>query len=72
MTAREFFDLVCSLRRLQKAYMRNRSRGTLERAQYVAKLIDAEISRVYKAQGLQEPPTPTQSDLYGQKEDQGF
>jgi hypothetical protein len=46
MNAKQFYDEVVKLRRLQKEYFRIRSSGTLRTCKKQEKLIDSEIDRV--------------------------
>lgn len=46
MNAKQFYDEVVKLRRLQQEYFRIRSSGTLRASKKQEKLIDSEIDRV--------------------------
>lgn len=46
MTAREFFELVASMREFQKAYFKTRDGITLRKSMDLEKLVDNEILRV--------------------------
>lgn len=48
MTAREFFDLVVTMRQAQKNYFKTRNQGYLDNSRHLEKLVDAEILRVQK------------------------
>lgn len=59
MNARQFFDKVVEMRRLQKEYFKSRSARVLEQSKQVEREIDNEIKRV---QDIQNP----QKDLFNQ------
>lgn len=46
MKAREFFDKVVQMRRMQKEYFKTRSSMSLQRSKQLEKEIDDEIKRV--------------------------
>lgn len=46
MNARQFFDKVVEMRRLQKDYFKTRSKSSLEQSKDLEKRVDAEIQRV--------------------------
>lgn len=59
MNAKQFFDKVVEMRRLQKEYFKSRSARALEQSKRVEREIDNEIKRV---QDIQNP----QKDLFNQ------
>lgn len=59
MNARQFFDKVVEMRRLQKEYFKSRSARVLEQSKRIEREIDNEIKRV---QDIQNP----QMDLFNQ------
>lgn len=59
MNAKQFFDKVVEMRRLQKEYFKSRSARVLEQSKRVEREIDNEIKRV---QDIQNP----QKDLFNQ------
>lgn len=58
MNARQFFDKVVEMRRLQKEYFKTRSHLTLEKSKAVEKEIDKEIKRVQDIEAANKPPEP--------------
>ncbi len=59
MNAKQFFDKVVEMHRLQKEYFKSRSARVLEQSKRVEREIDNEIKRV---QDIQNP----QKDLFNQ------
>ena len=49
MNARQFFDKVALMRKLQKEYFRTRSKTALNQSKAVEREVDAEIARVHDA-----------------------
>ena len=47
MNARQFFDKVALMRKLQKEYFRTRSKTALNQSKAVEREVDAEIARVH-------------------------
>ena len=47
MVAKEFFDKVVEMRKLQKAYFAKRDSAVLTRCKTIEREIDAEITRVF-------------------------
>ncbi|GFI01098.1 hypothetical protein IMSAGC004_03509 [Bacteroidaceae bacterium] len=58
MNARQFFDKVVEMRRLQKEYFKSRSHLTLEKSKAVEREIDQEIKRVQDIEAANRPPEP--------------
>lgn len=58
MNARQFFDKVVAMRKLQKEYFKTRSHLTLEKSKAVEKEIDKEIKRVQDIEAANKPPEP--------------
>lgn len=58
MNARQFFDKVALMRKLQKEYFRTRSKTTLNQSKAVEREVDAEIARVHDALALRRPKPP--------------
>ncbi|WP_289191038.1 hypothetical protein [Xylanibacter rodentium] len=58
MNARQFFDKVVEMRRLQKEYFKSRSHLTLEKPKAVEREIDQEIKRVQDIEAANRPPEP--------------
>lgn len=58
MNARQFFDKVVEMRRLQKKYFKTRSYLTLEKSKEIEKEIDKEIKRVQDIEAVKKPPEP--------------
>lgn len=46
MNHKQFFDLVCSMRKAQKTYFKTRSTSALQESKYLEKQVDVEIKRV--------------------------
>lgn len=46
MNAKEFFDLVCEMRKNQKAYFKTRDAVALSESKRLERQVDAEIERV--------------------------
>lgn len=55
MKAREFFDKVAQMRRMQKEYFKTRSSMALSKSKLLEKEIDEEIKRVEGILGRSEP-----------------
>lgn len=55
MKAREFFDKVAQMRRMQKEYFKTRSSMALSKSKQLEKEIDEEIKRVEGILGRSEP-----------------
>ena len=60
MNAKEFFDLVVSMRQAQIKYFRSRSSVTLREAKILEDSVDQEILRVQELLH----PTPKEGDLF--------
>ena len=60
MNARQFFDKVVEMRRLQKEYFKTRSHLTLEKSKAIEKEIDKEIKRVQDIEAVNKPPVHAQ------------
>lgn len=58
MNARQFFDKVVEMRRLQKEYFKSRSHLILEKSKAVEREIDQEIKRVQDIEAANRPPEP--------------
>ena len=59
MNARQFFDKVALMRKLQKEYFRTRSKTALNQSKAVEREVDAEIARVEERAGAAaRPVTP--------------
>ena len=58
MNARQFFDKVVEMRRLQKEYFKSRSHLTHEKSKAVEREIDQEIKRVQDIEAANRPPEP--------------
>lgn len=58
MNARQFFDKVALMRKLQKEYFRTRSKTALNQSKAVEREVDAEIARVHDVIG-----TPTTEQI---------
>lgn len=63
MNAREFFDKVATMRRLQREYFKTRGKGALGRSKVIEREVDAEIERVSRMCGITNEPT--QGNLFG-------
>lgn len=59
MNARQFFDKVVEMRRLQKEYFKSRNHFALERS----KEIEKEIKRVQDIEAANKPPEPNLFDF---------
>lgn len=58
MNARQFFDKVVEMRRLQKEYFKSHSHLVLEKSKAIEKEIDKEIKRVQDIEAVKKPPEP--------------
>lgn len=63
MNARQFFDKVALMRKLQKEYFRTRSKTALNQSKAVEREVDAEIARVHDALGTPATKQPEQRML---------
>ena len=63
MNARQFFDKVAEMRRLQKEYFKSRNHLALERSKAIEKEIDKEIKRVQDIEAANKPPEPNLFDF---------
>lgn len=66
MNAKQFFQLVTSMREAQRDYFKSRSRSALERSKHLESLVDDEINRVKTLRPDIIPPTPTTANLFGE------
>lgn len=65
MNARQFFDKVALMRKLQKEYFRTRSKTALNQSKAVEREVDAEIARVHETLGTPPPPKqPEQKNIF--------
>lgn len=71
MNARQFFDKVALMRKLQKEYFRTRSKTTLNQSKAVEREVDAEIARVHDTLGTSTQKQPEQTNIF-QEGDDGF
>ena len=46
MNSRDFFDMVCRMRKAQKSYFKTRDRDVLNMSKEIEKQVDEEINRV--------------------------
>ena len=46
MNSRDFFDMVCRMRKAQKSYFKTRDRDVLNVSKEIEKQVDEEINRV--------------------------
>ena len=46
MNSRDFFDMVCRMRKAQKSYFKTRGRDVLNMSKEIEKQVDEEINRV--------------------------
>ena len=46
MNSRDFFDMVCRMRKAQKSYFKTRDRDALNLSKEIEKQVDEEINRV--------------------------
>lgn len=63
MKAKEFFDKVAQMRRMQKEYFKTRSSMSLSRSKQLEKEIDDEIKRVEGILGASQPKF-TQGNIF--------
>lgn len=63
MNARQFFDKVVEMRRLQKVYFKSRNHFILEKSKLIEKEIDKEIKRVQDIEATNKPPEPNLFDF---------
>lgn len=64
MNARQFFDKVALMRKLQKEYFRTRSKTTLNQSKAIEREVDAEITRVHNALGTPTAAQPAQQNIF--------
>lgn len=64
MNARQFFDKVALMRKLQKEYFRTRSKTALNQSKTVEREVDAEIARVHDALGTPATKQPEQRNIF--------
>lgn len=64
MNARQFFDKVALMRKLQKEYFRTRSKTALNQSKAVEQEVDAEIARVHETLGTPTPKQPEQKNIF--------
>ena len=64
MNARQFFDKVALMRKLQKEYFRTRSKTALNQSKAVEREVDAEIARVHDALGTLATKRPEQQNIF--------
>lgn len=64
MNARQFFDKVALMRKLQKEYFRTRSKTTLNQSKAVEREVDAEISRVNMLLNTPAAKAPEQRNIF--------
>ena len=64
MNARQFFDKVALMRKLQKEYFRTRSKTALNQSKAVEREVDAEIARVHDALGTPATKQPEQRNIF--------
>ena len=70
MNARQFFDKVALMRKLQKEYFRTRSKTALNQSKAVEREVDAEIARVHDA--LSTPATKhPNNEIYSRRTHHG-
>ena len=63
MNARQFFDKVALMRKLQKEYFRTRSKTALNQSKAVEREVDAEIARVHDALGTPATKQPEHRNI---------
>lgn len=61
MNAREFYDKVVQMRRMQKEYFKTRSKIALQESKRLEREIDMEIARV---EGIVGKPEDTEASLF--------
>lgn len=64
MNARQFFDKVALMRKLQKEYFRTRSKTALNQSKAVEREVDTEIARVHETLGTPTPKQPEQKNIF--------
>ena len=64
MNARQFFDKVALMRKLQKEYFRTRSKTALNQSKAVEREVDAEIARVHDTLGTPATKQPEQRNIF--------
>lgn len=64
MNARQFFDKVALMRKLQKEYFRTRSKTALNQSKAVEREVDAEIAREHDALGTPATKQPEQRNIF--------
>lgn len=64
MNAKQFFDKVALMRKLQKEYFRTRSKTTLNQSKAIEREVDAEITRVHNALGTPTAAQPEQQNIF--------